>query len=139
MDLWLQAVDAAGALPRSTPLFSIQEKLFEAGIKDLGGFDHLDPALASKAKGQVCMCVYVCVRVCFMCTQALFVCMNHTYTTLSLSLSLSLSHTHTHTQERITDAQQRQERIIQQFVEIGLPGNAGVHKVLETKIKLKLN
>ena len=71
--------------------------MFEAGIKDLGGFDHLDPALASKAKGQVCMCVYVCVRVCFMCTQALFVCMNHTYTTLSLSLSLSLSLTHTHT------------------------------------------
>ena len=85
------------------------------------------------------MYVCVCVCACVFYVYTSIVCMYESYVHNSLSLSLSLSHTHTHTQERITDAQQRQERIIQQFVEIGLPGNAGVHKVLETKIKLKLN
>jgi hypothetical protein len=122
VDLWLQAVDAAGGLPRSTPLFAIQEKLFEAGIKDLGGFDLLDPALGSKVKGQVCVRVCMCVCICVFYLYTRILCKyvyTHTHT-----------HTHTHTQERITDEKQRQDRIIQQFVELGVPGNAGVHKVL---------
>ena len=82
VDLWLEAVDRAGGLPRSTPLFSIQEKLFEHAFKDLGSIDRLDPALDGKIAGQA----------------------------------------------RVTDDKLRQEQIVQRLAEIGVPGNAVVHK-----------
>lgn len=42
-------VDQIGGLPRHSPLFSMQEKFFEAGFKDLGCIDQLDPVLKKQS------------------------------------------------------------------------------------------
>ena len=51
VDMWLQALDSTGGMPRHSPLFSMQEKFFEAGYKDLGTMDQLDPALSKHSHG----------------------------------------------------------------------------------------
>ncbi|EKX36326.1 hypothetical protein GUITHDRAFT_145891 [Guillardia theta CCMP2712] len=52
VDRWFAALEAAKLLPKSAPIFLMQEAMFDAGLTHLGDIDHLDPGVKGEMKGE---------------------------------------------------------------------------------------